>query len=143
MLRVFTVLLGISCFWCQAELVVSDATVRLLPPGVPNTSAYLSIENLSNKAEIIVAASSNIANKAELHNHVLVNDMMSMQQQDSIIIEPGQTVYFKPGGLHIMLFGLKQTLVENQEVSLKLITQDGDAIDFKATVARPSHATHH
>ncbi|MEP0355120.1 MAG: copper chaperone PCu(A)C [Paraglaciecola sp.] len=143
MLRVFSILLGISSFWCQAELVVSNATVRLLPSSVPNTSAYFSIENRSNKKETIVAATSSIANKTEIHNHVLVNSMMKMQQQDSIIIEPRQTVYFKPGGLHIMLFGLKQKLTENQEVSLRLITQDGDKVDFKAIVSRPSHAKHH
>ncbi|MEP1552500.1 MAG: copper chaperone PCu(A)C [Paraglaciecola sp.] len=143
MLRVFIVLLGISSFYCDAELVVSDATVRLLPPGVPNTAAYFSIENLSKKTEVLIAASSSIADKAELHNHVFINDMMRMQQQESIQIEPGETVHFKPGGLHIMLFGLNQKLEENQKVSLRLLTQDGEAIDFEATVARPSHAKHH
>ncbi|MFT2092348.1 copper chaperone PCu(A)C [Paraglaciecola sp. 2405UD69-4] len=143
MLRAFIILLGMTSFLGHAELVVTNATVRLLPPGVPNTSAYFSIENLSNKTEILVSASSTIADKVELHNHVLVNDMMSMQQQESVKIEPEETVQFKPGGLHIMLFGLNQKLTEHQEVSIRLLTLDGKTLDFIATVARPSHAHHH
>ena len=143
MLRLLIVLLGMSSAWCHAEWVVSDATVRLLPPSVPNTAAYFSIENRSPEVKVLVAASSNIANKTELHNHVMVNNMMRMQQQHEIKVQPGQKIDFQPGGLHIMLFGLNQVLSEKQVVNLSLKTKEGGSIDFTAIVTRPSDHKHH
>ena len=48
-----------------AELLITDATVRLLPPSVPNTSAYFTLQNTGDKNLTLVGAQSGIANKAE------------------------------------------------------------------------------
>ena len=125
-----------------ADIAVTNATVRLLPPGVPNTAAYFSIQNDSDKSQILVAASADFATKAEIHNHIMVDDMMRMQQQSEVVIQPGETVHFSPGGLHIMLFGLKQPLNEGQSVIFSLQTQEGESISINAKVARPKASTH-
>lgn len=127
----------------RAELVIKDAVVRLLPPGVPNTSAYFSIENRSDTRQILVGANADFVNKAELHNHIMVDGMMRMQQQSEIVVEAGETVNFRPGGLHIMLFGLKQPLKQGQVVSMNLQTKDGQTVAINAKVARPSAHAHH
>jgi copper(I)-binding protein len=127
----------------QAELLIKDAVVRLLPPGVPNTAAYFSIENRSSQTQVLIAASSDIVEKAEIHQHVMVNDVMRMQQQSQVEIAPGETIHFAPGGLHIMLFALKRPLNEGQQVSLSLHTLDKQTIPFKAKVARPLAHSHH
>jgi copper(I)-binding protein len=142
MLRLIVLVFSLVAFVLHAEVIVTDATVRLLPPGVPNTAAYFSIQNRSDTSQILVGASADFATKAEIHNHILVNDMMSMQQQSEVIIQPGESIQFSPGGLHIMLFGLKQPLREGQSVAFSLQTKEGGSISITAKVARPKPSVH-
>jgi copper(I)-binding protein len=72
-----------------------------------------------------------------------VDGMMSMQQQSEVVISPGESVKFSSGGLHIMLFGLKQPLREGQSVIFRLLTKEGKSISVTASVARPSAHSHH
>lgn len=143
MFRLFVLLCSLVTGVIYAEVIVTDATVRLLPPGVPNTAAYFSIQNSSDTTQILIGASADFATKAEIHNHIMVNDMMRMEQQSEVVIKSGQTVQFAPGGLHIMLFGLKQPLSEGESVAISLQTKDGESIIISAKVARPSVHKHH
>lgn len=143
MLRLIVLLSSLVTGSLFAEVIVTNATVRLLPPGVPNTAAYFSIQNHTDKSQILIGASADFVAKAEIHNHIMLNDMMSMQQQSEVIIQPRDTVQFAPGGLHIMLFGLKQPLREGQSVTINLLTKDGGSILVTANVAQPSVHKHH
>ncbi|MBU3005137.1 copper chaperone PCu(A)C [Paraglaciecola arctica] len=146
MLRLIAFFCGFVTCVLHAEVIVSNATVRLLPPGVPNTAAYFSIENRSDSNLVLVAASADFASKAEIHNHVMVNNMMSMQQQSEVVIGPGESVQFSPGGLHIMLFGLKQALHEGQTLTFTLLTKTQKPITIEASVVsaiQPSAHKHH
>ena len=126
-------LLGFSAF-SQAEVLVEDPKIRLLPPGVPNTAAYLTLTNAGSETRILVGAHSDIAEKVELHNHVMQDGMMKMTRQDSVEIQPGQQVLFQPGGLHIMMFGLKTPLQEGQGRLIRLMFKNGEAIVVEAVV---------
>jgi len=134
-------------FHSFAEITVSNAKVRLLPPGVPNTSAYFTIENTGTTDRYLVSASADFAKSAELHAHIMDGEMMRMQQQEQIVIPAGESVEFKPGGLHVMIFGLKQSLTENQSVSFTVNTKDEQSIVINAKVVMPgdegSHHHHH
>ena len=143
MFRLIVLLFSLVTGVLYAEVIVSNATVRLLPPGVPNTAAYFSIQNHSDTSQILIGASADFANKAEIHNHILVDGMMSMRQQSEVAIPPGEIVHFTPGGLHIRLFGLKQPLSEGQSVTISLHTKDGESIIITANVAKPSVHKHH
>ena len=142
MLRLIVLLCSLVTSVLYAQVIVTNATVRLLPPGVPNTAAYFSIKNSSDTQQTLIAATADFATKAEIHNHIQVGDMMRMQQQSEVAIQPGQTIQFKPGGLHIMLFGLKQPLREGQPVTISLQTKEGQSISFTANVVRPSAHSH-
>jgi len=143
MLRLIILLCSLVTGAIYAEIIVTDATVRLLPPGVPNTAAYFSIQNSSDTTQILIGASADFATKAEIHNHIMVDDMMRMEQLSEVVINPGESVRFAPGGLHLMLFGLKQPLLEGQSVTFSLQTKNGESITITANVARPSVHTHH
>ncbi|ABG42541.1 protein of unknown function DUF461 [Paraglaciecola sp. T6c] len=126
-----------------AEVEISDATIRLLPPSVPNTSAYFTVSNTSDQDISLVGGSAEIAKKIELHNHIMQGEVMRMEKQDAVIIPAGKTVKFAPGGLHMMIFGLKQPLKKEQIVPLVLITKDGQQINFNAVVVSPNQHRHH
>lgn len=135
-------LLVISSF-ARGQLLITEASVRLLPPSLPNTSAYFKVENIGNRDRVLVGASSAIAEVAELHNHIMLGDMMRMEKQDTITIGSGQTVIFAPGGLHMMIFALKKPLQNGQNVRLVLHTKDGEKHSFPAKVGEPTQSTHH
>jgi copper(I)-binding protein len=143
MLRLFVLLCSLMSSVLYADVTVSNATVRLLPPGVPNTAAYFSIQNQTQISQVLIGASADFATKAEIHNHIMAGEVMRMEQQSEVVIQPGETVNFSPGGLHIMLFGLKQPLSEGQFVTFNLHTQQGETIAITANVARPSAHSHH
>jgi copper(I)-binding protein len=129
-------------FSSYADLQVSQATVRLLPPGLPNTSAYFVIENRGQVTRNVTGAFTPIAESAELHKHFIHEDMMSMKKLQKVSIEPGQEVFFSPGNLHMMIFGLKQPLHKGQSVKLGLQMEDGEKITFMAAVGEPNQHSH-
>ncbi|MFT7217275.1 MAG: copper(I)-binding protein [Paraglaciecola sp.] len=147
MFRPYALLFASSLFLfansVDANLTVHNATVRLLPPSLPNTSAYFTVKNTAEHDIILVAAQTDVAQKAELHNHVMQGQMMRMEQQDSVTVGAGLTVNFQPGGLHMMIFGLKAPLQKAQSVKLSLLTQGGDVIAFNAIVTEPKPQAHH
>lgn len=129
----------------HAELLVTNATVRILPPGTPNTSAYFTIQNTGSEDRFLVSASTNVAQKAELHAHVMTGEVMKMMQQESVKIGAGEQVEFAPGGLHVMLFGLNRPLEDGQSVSIVLTTANGELVSLTAKTVLPGqeHSHHH
>ena len=96
---------------CQKVYVVG-AWARASIPGAPNTVAYGLLLNLTNSADTLVGASSSVAQAAELHDTLIgQNGVMSMTPLPSGIAVPaGGAVLLQPGGMHIMLVGLKQSI---------------------------------
>jgi hypothetical protein len=64
--------------------------------------------------------SSNIAEAVELHESKMSGEVMQMQQVDAIPLERSTEIRFEPGGLHVMLVGLKKDLQVGDEVEVTL-----------------------
>lgn len=113
----------------EAEVTYKDGWVRYSEysdhvDGM--TGVFASFTNNTDHTITIVGGSSEIASMVEVHEVVMVDGAMKMQAKEGgIAIEPGQTVTLEPGGLHIMLMGLKKAVLEGDEVSL--------TIDFDGT----------
>ncbi|MFZ5905494.1 MAG: copper chaperone PCu(A)C [Chloroflexota bacterium] len=76
-----------------------------------NSAVYMMLHNHSDQGDELLSASSEIAEAVELHlSQMGPNGEMQMIPQTSIPLAAGEEVEFKPGGLHIMLIGLKQDL---------------------------------
>ncbi|MAZ47432.1 MAG: hypothetical protein CME65_02650 [Halobacteriovoraceae bacterium] len=121
---------------------ISNERVRLLPPGSPTTALFMDIENPSNKDIYLLKAESNISRKVELHNHIIKDGMMKMEEVSKIKISAKSKTQLKPGGLHIMMIGLKNNLKEGQEVEVKLSFDDGKTTTIKPKVVK-FKAHHH
>lgn len=127
----------------DVPLKIENPVVRLLPPTVKNTAAYFSVINTSEDDVYLVGGESDLVERVELHNHVMDGEVMRMEKQASVLIPAGEMVVFQPGGLHVMLFGLKQTLRADQQVSITLETQNGQAIPIVARVGEPTQSSGH
>jgi copper(I)-binding protein len=95
--------------------------------------AYLTIVNRGTTDDRLVSASTPVAEKAEPHSTTSDNGVMKMRPVDGIDVKAGGKAELKPGGLHLMLMGLKAPLKAGQSFPLTLTFEKAGAID--ATVA--------
>ena len=110
-----------------AALVLSDSWVRALPPGQPNTAAYLTAANPGATTVTIVGASAAVADKAEIHTTRQIDGMQRMEQLAQVQVAPGQSLVLAPGGTHLMLLGLSRMPAPGDEVRLcLLLAGDGE-----------------
>ena len=67
-------------------------------------------------------------------------DVMRMRQVDAIELPPGATVELKPGGMHLMLMGLKQPLKADDKVPLTLRFEKAGEVTVQMSVEAPKPA---
>ena len=62
-----------------------------------------------------------VAGRVEMHEMVMDGGVMKMRPLDQgLVIDPGKTVKFAPGGYHFMLMDLKTQLKQGDKVPLTL-----------------------
>lgn len=104
---------------------VQNPYVRAVPPGQPNSAAFMMLKNNSAKEVSLIRAQSGVAEAVELHTHTMDQGVMKMRRVPEIRIPGNGMTHLKPGGFHVMLIGLKQNLFEGQKVSVKLYFSNG------------------
>ena len=107
---------------------------RATAPSAPNGVGYLSLTNTGTEEDRLVAASTPVAEKAELHTHLNENGVMKMREVPYIAIAPGETMKLAPGGLHVMLLGLKKPLVKGEQVPLTLRFEKAGTVDVELSI---------
>jgi len=108
-----------------AEIAIGDPYARAVPPGQPNSAVFMSLQNSSTADRALVNAESPAAKTVELHTNVNEGGVMQMRRIEKIEVPAGKTVTLKPGGLHVMLIGLKEALEPGAMVHLTLTFDDG------------------
>jgi hypothetical protein len=117
-----------SLFYCVAALAqtgaqtggieIKDAWARATPGGAQTGAAYLTL--LSPTGDRLTGVTSPAAEKAELHQMTNDGGIMKMREVTAIDLPPGTPVSLKPGGLHVMLTGLKHPLQPGQSLPVTL-----------------------
>jgi copper(I)-binding protein len=103
------------------NLVIAQAWSRASPGGAQVAAGYLSIENRGSVPERLLSGTTDFARKVEIHEMVMSGGIMTMRPMEgSLIIEPGKTVRFAPGGRHLMFVGLTAPLKEGEQVPVLL-----------------------
>ena len=116
--------------------MIHDPYVRAMPPGQPNSGAFMTFKNSDNSAHAVVDASSPVSNVVELHTHIHENGMMMMRRIEKIDIPANGETVLMPGGLHVMLIGLKHDLKVGQNIPVTLTFEDGSEKLFEAPVRK-------
>jgi len=125
---------------------VKDAWVRAPAPGQNVAGAYMEITSRTH--HWLVAAASPVAARAELHAMTLDDGVMRMRPLEKIELPGGKPVKLAPGGLHIMLVDLKQSLKRGDKVPITLTVQRADlasraVFTVQAEVRADSAPAHH
>jgi copper(I)-binding protein len=104
-----------------ADIVITQAWSRATPGGSRVAGGYLTIENNGTASDRLLSASTNVAKKVEIHEMAVTDGVMTMRPvEGGLAIEPGRTVNFAPGGLHLMIVGLSAPLKQGDRVVVLL-----------------------
>jgi copper(I)-binding protein len=109
-------------FAFAGDVTITDVWSRATAPGQQVAGVYFDIE--SKRGAKLVGAQTSLTDRAELHIMSMDNGVMRMRQIGSVDLPAGETVKFKPGGYHVMLFDLKQPLEAGGKFALTLLVED-------------------
>ncbi len=114
--------------------------VRMMPPGMPSTAAYLTLRNNTARDVEIVSGASPVAATTELHDHIEdEHGVMRMREVGSITIPANGQVKLQPGGLHVMLIDLHSPLETGRQVPLQLELEGLGTLRLQAEVRDAEH----
>lgn len=121
----------------QATTVTAkEAWVREAPAGRAVTAVFLTLQNAGSTERSILSGKADVGDTLELHEMKRENGMMRMSPVRAIAVPAGGQVELRPGGLHLMLFGLKQPLVVGDTVRVTLTMDDGTRVQVAAPVRK-------
>jgi periplasmic copper chaperone A len=117
-----------------ATVTAKDVWVREAPAGRPTTAVFLVLTNSGNTARHVVSGATAVADTLELHEMKRDGNMMQMSPVSRITVPAGGDVTLRPGGLHLMLFGLRKPLVAGDTIRVSLTLDDGTKLEVPAEV---------
>lgn len=113
-----------------AIIAVENAYIRASIPGASNSSAYMTLNNLSSNKRALIGASSSVSARIEIHEHTMTEGMMRMRQKGMVEILSQASVTFQPSGFHLMVFDLKQPLVAGESIMITLMFDDQTKVNI-------------
>ncbi|MEQ8525203.1 MAG: copper chaperone PCu(A)C [Gracilimonas sp.] len=95
---------------------------RVRPAASGGTSAaYFAYTNLLSTTDTLRSLNSDVAKMTQVHESYKTEDgMMGMREKKDIVLQPGEEIQFKQGGLHIMLMGIEKDLNSEDSVTVRL-----------------------
>lgn len=116
-------------------LKIGHPWTRATPPSAPSGGGFLTVTNTGTTADRLVSASSPAAGQVQIHEMKMDGTIMRMRElENGLEIPPGATVTLAPGGLHLMMMGLKNPLKEATRVPLTLVFEKAGKIDVELVV---------
>ena len=103
-----------------SAIVVEQPWARATPGGAKAGVAYMSMTNKGATTDRLLSAMTPMADKVQFHEETEDNGVSRMRELQSVDVKPGAKIVFHPGGMHMMLVGLKKPLAEGQTFPLTL-----------------------
>ena len=138
MRRILLTLAALALAACGSEhthsgegIEISNARINPPLPGQTTGVAFMRFDNHGD-ADRLLAISSPVSGRIELHTHLNEDGLMKMRRVDGVALPHGETVELKPGGFHVMLF--ETTAALGDEVVLTLDFETADDLTVVAPV---------
>lgn len=124
---------------------------RATPKGASVAGGYLKLTNTGETPDRLVAGSSEISGRFEIHEMSMDKGVMRMRPlRNGLEIKPGQTVELKPGSFHVMFLDLKKPLQQGERIKGTLVFEKAGtvAVEFAveaigASPGQPGRAHQH
>ncbi|NUR44799.1 MAG: copper chaperone PCu(A)C [Sphingomonas sp.] len=124
------------------SIVVEQPWARATPPGAKTGAAYVTLVNNGTTADRLLGATTPLADKVEFHKETEESGVSRMREVPSVEVQPGARVTFKPGGMHMMMIGLKQSLKEGQSLPITLQFEKAGSIAVTASIGKVGAMKH-
>lgn len=102
-------------------LTVTNAWSRSTPPVAKVGVVYFTLNNDTKKSDRLLKLSTAVAEKVEVHRTEVLDGIARMREVAVLHVDAGQTLEFEPGGMHVMLIGLRKPLVAGMTYELDLL----------------------
>jgi hypothetical protein len=117
----------------ESPIHVADAKARPTAPGGTGV-IYMTVMNHGATDDDLTGLSTPVADKAEMHRTTDMNGMSRMEAVADLPVKAMGSVTFGPGGLHVMLTGLKQPLKLGDSFPLTLTFAKAGQVAVTVTV---------
>ena len=111
---------------------VAGAWAKATPPGRETTALYMTILNNSDQEDVFVGATTPIAEKVEIHDSTKKNAILS-----SVTLKRSESLALKPGGIHLLLSGLKHQLLPREKFPITLVFTKSERVTTQVLVVTP------
>lgn len=115
----------------QVEAAWASATV----PGQPVGAAYMRIT--SKEPITLVRTQTPVSSRVQVHTMSTAKGIMKMREVGELKIPASQPVELAPGGMHLMLLGLKKPLKAGETLSITLTFRRADNTEAHVFVNAP------
>lgn len=143
LMKRMSVALLFLCFmpsaWAQptsASIRIEHAWARATPRSARTGAVYMTIANSGAADDRIIAAASPVAAKVELHREFEDKGIMKMRPLASLDVKAKGVTMLAPGGVHLMLTGLKHPLDEGQSFPLSVTFEKAGRIDTMVVIEK-------
>jgi copper(I)-binding protein len=117
------------------DLEIIHPWSRATPGGARVAGGYLDVVHHGGKADRLISATADVAEKVEIHESTMKDGVMGMRHlMNGIELTPGVTIALKPGSYHLMLMNLKRPLKEGETFAGTLTFRDAGTVDVVFSV---------
>jgi copper(I)-binding protein len=117
------------------NLEVGHPWSRATPPGAKVAGGYFSVTNNGSSPDRLLSISSEISDKAELHEMGVKDGVMTMRPvSGGLEIPAGGKVALKPGGYHLMFIGLKRQPKQGEKFPATLTFEKAGSVTVEFAV---------
>jgi hypothetical protein len=102
-------------------------------------AAYLTVRNGGDADDRLIGVATEVADRAELHASDIQDGVMRMRPLEAVAVPAHGEAVLAPGGLHVMLIGLKAPLEEGGSFALTLTFENAGEIEVTATIEDIAH----
>lgn len=120
------------------SLTVRGARVVAVPPGVTETSAFMTLKNTGAAPVVLTRAMGEVAGSAMLMSTRRdAKGLTGMRMVPTLTVPGRGTLTLSESGDHVMLMDLKRPLKVGETLRLRLETLDGHRLNVQAVVRKP------
>lgn len=123
------VLASASIAHAAGKLGVTDAWIRLAPPGTGMVAGYATLSNSGDEPVTVLTVQSDAFRMASLHETIDDKGVSKMREIHRLVVAPGATVTLEPGGKHLMLMQPRHDIVAGDKVEVMFLLGDGTRVE--------------
>lgn len=130
------------------DLEIIHPSIPAPPASAKAAGGHMGIRNDGDAPDRLIGVEMDAANHVMLHTTEIGSDGVArMIHLDLIEIPPGETVLLQPGGMHVMMMGLRRALDVGELIPATLVFQNAGRVEVEFIVEEreglgESHGNH-